>query len=110
MSKNWKAALFVGGAWLALTATPAVAQDNEAAESDVASTDNDRAIVVTAQRREQSIQEIPFTVNAVDAEVLANAGVTDVFALQTQVPGLDIRTTNPPSAGGAFSIRGLGSV
>jgi iron complex outermembrane receptor protein len=107
MSKNWKAALFVGGAWLALTAAPAVAQDAEAGADEAEAEDG--VIVVTAQRREQSIQEIPFTVNAVDSEALLNAGVTDVFALQTKVPGLDIRTTNPPSAGGAFSIRGLGT-
>ena len=66
-------------------------------------------VVVTAQRREQSVKDIPFTVNAVGADDLTNASVTDVFALQTQVPGLDIRTTNPPSAGVAFSLRGLGT-
>ena len=109
MSRNWKAGLFIGGAWIALSAAPAMAQDTIGAEADAESSDDERVIVVTAQRREQSIQEIPFTVNAVDADALANAGVTDVFSLQTQVPGLDIRTVNPPSAGGAFNIRGLGT-
>lgn len=66
-------------------------------------------ITVTAQRREQSVQDVPFTVNAVSADAMANASVTDVFSLQTQVPGLDIRTTNPPSAGASFVIRGLGT-
>lgn len=98
-----KALFLAGGAGLAMIASPAFAQaadDTEAKEGE---------IVVTAQKRAQSVQDIPFTVNAVDQEAMANASVTDVFSLQTQVPGLDIRTTNPPSAGGAFSIRGLGT-
>lgn len=87
----------------ALIATPVWAQDQAAADEDTGE------IVVTAQKREQSVQDIPFTVNAVGGDSLQTAAVTDVFALQTQVPGLDIRATNPPSAGGAFSIRGLGT-
>ncbi len=66
-------------------------------------------ITVTAQRREQSVQDVPFTVNAVSGEALQNSAVTDVFSLQSQIPGLDIRATNPPSAGASFVIRGLGT-
>ena len=86
--------------------TAIIIPDIAAAQSDA---DDDDVIVVTAQRREQSVQEIPFTVNAVSSESMKNASVTDVFSLQSQVPGLDIRSTNPPSAGAAFVIRGLGT-
>jgi len=108
MSKIWKSTLLVSGAWITLAAAPASAQDTavKAGDDSVA---NKGEIIVTAQRREQSVQDIPFTVNAVGGEELSNASVTDVFALQSQVPGLDIRSVNPPSAGGAFSIRGLGT-
>lgn len=98
-----KAIFLAGGASLAMLATPAFAQD--AAEDAAA----EGAIIVTAQKREQSVRDIPFTVDAVSGDTLANASVTDVFALQSQVPGLEIRTVNPPSAGGAFAIRGLGT-
>jgi iron complex outermembrane receptor protein len=108
MSRTWKSALLVSGAWIALAVAPASAQDTAARASDESASDSGE-IIVTAQRREQSVQDIPFTVNAVSGDDLATASVTDVFALQNQVPGLDIRTTNPPSAGGAFSIRGLGT-
>ena len=94
----------LGSVCIASMAVPAYAQ--EAAEDEAA---DSGVIVVTAQKREQSVQDIPFTVNAVGGDALATASVTDVFSLQTQVPGLDIRSTNPPSAGGAFSIRGLGT-
>lgn len=98
-----KALFLAGGAGLAMIASPAFAQaadDTEAKEGE---------IVVTAQKRAQSVQDIPFTVNAVAGELLQTASVTDVFSLQTKIPGLDVRSTNPPSAGGAFSIRGLGT-
>lgn len=95
--------VLLAGACIALVGSPAMAQEAEADEA------GEGEILVIAQKREQSVQDIPFTVNAVGQEELANASVTDVFSLQTQVPGLDIRTTNPPSAGGAFSIRGLGT-
>ncbi len=107
MSRNWRTALFAGSAWVAISAVPAMAQEANGTAEEVEAQEG--VIVVTAQRREQSIQDIPFTVNAVDADALADAGVTDVFALQTQVPGLDIRSVNPPSVGSAFNIRGLGT-
>lgn len=101
MTKAMKTSKYLLGALLAGTslAQSALAQEDRVTEE----------IYVTSQQREQSVQEIPFTVNAVSGEELLTAGVTDVFSLQTQVPGLDIRTTNPPSAGGAFVIRGLGT-
>lgn len=99
-----KAIFLASGACLAMAASPVLAQEAGADEGK-----KEGELVVTAQKRAQSVQDIPFTVNAVGVESLENASVTDVFALQTQVPGLDIRTTNPPSAGGAFSIRGLGT-
>lgn len=90
------------GACVVVGTTPALAQES----SDQRDSGD---IIVTAQKRQQSVQEIPFTVNAVGGEALQTSAVTDVFSLQTQVPGLDVRTTNPPSAGGSFSIRGLGT-
>lgn len=96
--KSFKGVL-LGAAAVTLCVPAALAQDTRETEE----------ILVTSQQRAQSVQEIPFTVNAVSAEQLQNASVTDVFSLQTQVPGLDIRTTNPPSAGGAFVIRGIGT-
>lgn len=106
MSRVSKLVQFVllGGVCAASTMAPAYAQDASVVENA-----GEGDIVVTAQKRAQSVQDIPFTVNAVGGDALQTAAVTDVFALQTQVPGLDVRSTNPPSAGGAFSIRGLGT-
>ncbi len=57
-------------------------------------------IVVTARKREESIQSVPLAVSAVSGESLERANVTDVSALSTQVPNLVI----VPSSSGSSSI------
>ena len=64
-------------------------------------------IVVTAQKREQSIQEIAFTVNAFTAEDLRVLRVTEIYDVAQLVPGVDIK----PGIGGHnpfITIRGVG--
>lgn len=67
---------------LALAAAPAAAQDS-AAEAN-ASTD----IVVTAQRRNESIQDVPIAITAIGAQQLKEQnvqGIDDVFAMAPNV-------------------------
>ncbi len=65
-------------------------------------------VVVTAQKREQSIQDVPIAVSAFDQEFLDQAGVDDVMELQFFVPGLTIY--NNQTAGQTnFNIRGVGT-
>ena len=45
-------------------------------------------IVVTAQMRSESVQDVAMAVSAFDGGVLRNAGVTDAMQLQTVVPSL----------------------
>ncbi|TQV84012.1 TonB-dependent receptor [Exilibacterium tricleocarpae] len=63
-------------------------------------------IVVTAQKREQSIQDVPISVSAVSGEKIEEAGITDLANLSAYVPNLNIsdggETTN-------IFMRGLGS-
>ena len=63
-------------------------------------------IVVTAQRREQSIQDVPIAVSAVTAEAIEVNRVTSVMDLAQLAPNLSLRET----AGGIgvpnFSMRG----
>lgn len=65
-------------------------------------------VVVTARRREESLQTVPVAVTAISGDALARANVTDVAGLTTQVPSLVI--IPGPSANrtvSLFSIRGL---
>lgn len=47
-------------------------------------------IVVTAQRREQAIQDVPISVQAFSSETLEDAGVTSTRDLMTVVPGFNL--------------------
>jgi outer membrane receptor protein involved in Fe transport len=69
------------------TAMPATswAQDNAGADRDAAS---DADIVVTAQRYEQRLQDVPLSIGVVGSKELAARAVTDLKDLQYSVPGL----------------------
>jgi len=63
-------------------------------------------VIVTAQKREQSLQEVPVSVNAVSGEAISDGGIANLEGLSAQVPNLTIH--EGPNSNGIF-IRGLGS-
>ena len=67
-------------------AAPALAQDSidEAAEAPV----DENVIVVTATRREESVQDVPFNVSAVTGESLAEQGAFNLREASRLVPGV----------------------
>ena len=68
-------------------------------------------IVVTAQKREESLQDVPISVATMQGESL-NAlfsGSEDVLALSGRVPGLYAESSNGRSAP-RFYLRGLGNI
>src|SRR5271154_2944876 len=66
-------------------------------------------IIVTAQKREQNIQDVPISVIALSAQQLKDGGVTDVKNLQALVPGLTVTSTTSENVTTA-RIRGIGTV
>ncbi|ATE63661.1 TonB-dependent receptor [Rhizorhabdus dicambivorans] len=86
-----KFAVLVSGLWVA-SAHMAIAQTTAvpAAAAEDASVQGIEDIVVTAQRREQRLQDIPLTVNAISAQGLERQGVTNTADLNAVVPGLNI--------------------
>ena len=64
-----------------LLSTPAYAQEEASDESGI------DEIIVTAQRREENLQDVPISVSAFTAEQLAERGTTDLSRLEGQVPG-----------------------
>ena len=65
-------------------------------------------IIVTAQKREQNIQDIPVAVTALSGEQLVEYGITDMFDLQQSAPGL-IFDQSQTATTANFSIRGIGT-
>ncbi|MCU0990771.1 MAG: TonB-dependent receptor plug domain-containing protein, partial [Xanthomonadales bacterium] len=68
-------------------------------------------IIVTAQKREQTLADVPAAVSAISGE-LANeflGGAQDIRALAARVPGLNIETSNGRTQP-RFYLRGLGNI
>lgn len=63
-------------------------------------------VIVTAQLREQSLQDVPVSVNAMSGEKLMEAGLNKIQDLQAYVPNL---TMSENGIGTAIYIRGIGS-
>jgi len=65
-------------------------------------------IVVTATKREQTLQEAPVAVSVVSAEDIESAEIQDLLDLQTLVPSLAVRQ-GQTSGNTTFFIRGFGN-
>ncbi len=92
--------LIISTSAIALLATPAMAQ--EAAEDDGGLGE----IIVTAQKREQNLQDVPAAVSAFSADDLQARGVTQTSDLMGTLPNLQVTSaysTTQPN----FSLRGI---
>lgn len=65
-------------------------------------------VVVTASKRQQTLQEVPIAVSVVSSETIEQAQVLDIKDLQTLVPSLKV-TQLQGSAQTNFIIRGFGN-
>lgn len=64
-------------------------------------------IVVTAQRREERLIDVPISVSALGGEALERGGVVNVSNIGTYVPNIQINQTVGNTFGPLISIRGL---
>jgi outer membrane receptor protein involved in Fe transport len=88
-------------------AAPAAAQDSETAEA----TEGQLAtIIVTANRREENLQDVPVSADILDQERIGAifSGTGDITALAGTAPGLNVESSNGRVAP-RFYIRGLGN-
>lgn len=82
-------------------------QDTQKTEPSVATLEE---IVVTAQRREESLSEVPLSVTAADGEALAKARVENIANVSAISPSVQFNVSNNASASANIVIRGLGTV
>jgi iron complex outermembrane recepter protein len=66
-------------------------------------------VIVTARRREESVQDVPISVVVLNAAQLNAQGVTTANDLARVAPGLSIMNTAANSGAVTYSIRGQGS-
>jgi iron complex outermembrane receptor protein len=118
-------ALLSGSALLAIAASPTFAQDataapaaqlpattppGPAAQTPAAAEPAEAdpgAIVITARRRNESLQDVPLAVSVIGDERLTTTGSFNVLRLSQIQPSLQFYSTNPRNS--AANIRGLGS-
>ncbi|MDB5704124.1 MAG: TonB-dependent receptor [Sphingomonas bacterium] len=103
--------LLAASAIVLLYATPTLAQTNPATPApaqDQAVPDDSDDIIVTAAKREQTLQDVPISVAVTGAETIEKARIVDLIDLQSVVPSLKV--TQFQSAGQTnFTIRGFGN-
>ena len=92
--------------WVAVCSTVcgwASAQETAAQQPGLAE------IIVTAQKREQNVQDVPISVIALSAQQLRDNGVTDIKDMAVLTPGLTVTSTTSENVTTA-RIRGIGTV
>jgi outer membrane receptor protein involved in Fe transport len=94
-------------------ATVVYADENPAAEPQTPQKEIANAglqeVLVTATRRTQAVQDVPYNIATIGGDALAQSGVTSINNLAQLVPGLQYVDNGPNPRGGnnQFSMRGL---
>ncbi|PKQ00397.1 MAG: TonB-dependent receptor [Alphaproteobacteria bacterium HGW-Alphaproteobacteria-13] len=84
--------------------SPVLAQESASATEGE---DGIREIIVTAQRREQNVQDVPIAISAISGDALAETGIRDPRDLTLLVPSLSMQAGTAASTTSLF-IRGVG--
>lgn len=88
-------------------ATP-TAMGQQGAGSSSATLDNIGDIIVTARRRDESIQKIPVAITALSEQRLQRYGITSLEQISATTPELVV-TRGSSGSGADLSLRGIGS-
>jgi iron complex outermembrane recepter protein len=101
-----KAAL-LAGICASVIAFPAYAQDTSPGDAD-GDVESGNVIVVTAQRRAESLQSVPIAVSAFSEEALEAQPIENASDLQLTLPNVTFTKGN--FTGSSFTIRGIGDL
>jgi iron complex outermembrane recepter protein len=82
-----------------LGGAPSIAQDAPAAKPGL------EEIIVTSQRREENLQDVPISVSAFSAEQLKAQGTTDISRLENVVPGFQFGRSGPDARPAMRGVR-----
>ena len=94
---------------LLVTVPAAYAQDADEEEDSSSGYSSIEEIVVTAERREQSLQDVPISVAAFDEAALTRQAIDSVSDVQLNTPNLVFSKGNFSGAGN-ITIRGVGAL
>jgi outer membrane receptor protein involved in Fe transport len=80
------------------------------AESESSNPAQVEEVVVTAQRRQQNLQDVPISVTAASTAALAAAHVDNFSNIKALSPGVSFTTNYNPAVSSNIQIRGIGTV
>lgn len=100
--------LLLAGAAAFAFSIPTAALAQDAGGEEEAANDFGNEIVVTATKREQTLQETPISVSVTSGETIEQAQIRDVLDLQTVAPSLRVSQLQNSSSS-TFIIRGFGN-
>ncbi|WP_375244959.1 TonB-dependent receptor [Sphingomonas parapaucimobilis] len=101
------AAVLLAGLSQAAFIQAATAQATVQPQQDVRDADDNPDVIVTAQKREQRIEDVPVTVTAVTGARMVDLGVNSLSEVAQYIPGLQIQEQSANNPG--FVIRGITS-
>ncbi|MBD3744896.1 MAG: TonB-dependent receptor [Sphingopyxis terrae] len=109
---HWRAGLLAGVSLAGLFAAAPAAMAQEAPAATEASSEGGiEDIVVTARRREESLQDTPIAISAVSGDAIASRGLDNVTQIGDFTPNVKFNSSVPVSASNATAaifIRGIG--
>lgn len=105
MMNKWLISALLGTTAL-VVATPVAAQEAQEAQADEGDSQGVGEIIVTAQKRSESINSVGMAISALSGDDLADRGVTDVKDLARVVPGFVYAQSQKGAP--VYSLRGVG--
>src|SRR5580698_2430861 len=109
--KNERVTSVGAAVFLALYGLPNVVLAQQVTATDTSSDAGPvelQEVTVTANRREQTVEAVPYSMSVVSMEQLDQSGVTDLASLATNVPGLSMYDTGARLTGAVNPIiRGI---
>lgn len=100
--------VLLGGLSALAFASSAQAQSTAGTPGDEANGGGLEEIIVTAQKREQNLQDVAVAVSAITSEAIVTKGITQFENLVTASPGLTITQGTIPTAS-SINLRGIGT-
>lgn len=100
------ACAFIAVAAPAFAETEADAEDSAPAAADDSGGARLQDIVVSGEKRETNLQDVPLAITAIDGQTLSQRNFRSLDDLSGYVPGLNV--TNNQGAERVFTIRGIG--
>ncbi len=84
-----------------------VSSPAQAADTAAAPSANLEEVIVTAQRREQRLQDVPIAVQVVSADAIEKVAAEDIAQMSRFVPGLIVSDDSPTQP--HYQLRGIGA-